>query len=358
MKKAKSSWIGFEHLESREMLSAAPALAFPALLPVPISHGHAPSSQVGAMLPSSATTVSAPTNVKAVFITSTNQVQISWSPSSGAASYNVYRSTANNANTAACIASAVSGTSFLDKSPVTGATYHYWVKACKNSTLSSYSSAVQCADTDRNVVVTKSISADALLKVINFTKDLADDINDILAWDPAPKPSVSPRLDSVNASVTETLIETPSNAIVSGTASIIVSESGHVTAQVSAGIPYIASVGLGVTVNESFALNLTESYSVSTGWVVNPSASHIVGTLSATGFGTATVAGYTGEIDLSAPSVTFVGAGSGQVTVNPKVSLNVGYLVSGHGVHKSGTLYQSPSLALPPLTFNLGKLPV
>jgi fibronectin type 3 domain-containing protein len=356
MKKVRTRRIGFEQLERREMMSAGPALACPTLLLSSNHLGGAPASLVGPMLSSSATTVSAPTSVKATFVTSTNQMQISWSLSAGATSYNVYRSTTNNSNTAVCIGSAISGSSFVDKSPVTGTTYFYWVKACKGSTLSAFSSVAQCADTDRTVVVTKTISADTMLKVINFTKDLVDDIQAILAWDPAPKPSVSGTIDSLKATVTETLIETPSNAIVSGTASVSATEAGHVTGQIGAGIPYIASVAVGVTVNESCTISLTESYSTSTGWVVNGTSTHIVGAFSATGFGTATVIGYTGEVDLSAPSITFSGTGSGQVTIKPSVSLNVAYSVSGHGLHQSGTLYHSPALALPAWSFNLGNL--
>jgi hypothetical protein len=207
-------------------------------------------------------------------------------------------------------------------------------------------------------VVKKSISFTALLQVINITKDTVDDINDILAWDPAPKPSVSATLDCLSASETESLLETPTGAIVSGTAQVNASESGHITGEYTAGIPHIASMGFGVTFYESCALNVSESYSRSSGWVVNPSASEIVGTFSATGFGTATVGAYTGQINLNVPSVTFVATLSGQVRVQPYVSVSVGYTVSGPWVNLSGTLYQSPSLELPQWTFYLGNLPL
>ena len=246
----RSNRIGFEMLESRVMLSAAPVSAHPAFGSLPKSYE--PSALIGPMLSSSAAALSAPANVKATFVTSTNQMQISWSASSGATSYNVYRNTANNTSTAACIGSAVSGTSFVDKSPALGANYFYWVKACKGSTVSPYSTVAQCMDSDRNVSVTKKIDATALLQAINFLQDLSDDINAILKWDPCGKPSVSPKLDSLSASVTETFVETPSGAIVSGTSGtgvVVVNESGEVTAQYTRWYPlycfyWIRSYGL------------------------------------------------------------------------------------------------------------------
>jgi hypothetical protein len=357
-----------ETLDRREMLSVSP-IALPTAVAVNSAHvipaitaAAQPSGQTlalsGALLPSRAATLNAPTNVKAAFVASTNQMQISWNASSGAASYNVYRNTVNNPNAASAISTGVSGLSFVDNSPVPGTSYYYWVKAWKGATASPFSTAAQNADSDHFAVVKKSISVNALLQVINITKDMVDDINDILAWDPAPKPSVSAVLDCLSASETENLLETPAGAIVSGTAEVSASESGHVTGQYTAGIPHILAMGLGVTVYESCNLNVAESYSRSSGWVVNPSASEIVGAVSATGFGTATVAGYTGEIDLNVPSVTFVGTLSGQVRIQPYVSVNVGYKVSGPWVNTSGTLYQSRSLELPQWTFNLASLPI
>jgi hypothetical protein len=204
--------------------------------------------------------------------------------------------------------------------------------------------------------VVKAISANAMLQVINETKDLVDDINAILAWDPAAKPGVSAVLDCLSGTNTEMLLETQSGTIISGSASISLNESGHVTADVSAGIPYVASVGVGVTVKENCTITMAESYSMSSGWMVNPSATHVQGTISASGFGTATVAGYTGQINLNVPSVTFVGTGTGQVTISPHVAVSVTYLVNGHGVSKGGTLYQSSSLSIPSWTFDVDRL--
>ena len=76
------------------------------------------------------------------------------------------------------------------------------------------------------------------------------------------------------------------------------------------------------------------------------------------GFGLLKWRRLTGEINLSVPGVTVTTTASGQVTINPRISLVVGYQVDGYGLHKTGTLYQSPSLPLPPWQFNLGSLQV
>lgn len=348
------------------MLSAAaplPLTVVPTLGPAtsPSLEAQYASTSPGAstaICSSAAATLAAPANVKATFAATTNQMQISWSPSPGATLYNVYRGSINNTNAAVCIGSVAYGTtSFVDNSPPPGTTSYYWIRAYSGFVASAFSATATGVDTDRNVVVTKNnYTIDPLLNVINFTTDLVSGINDTLAWDPAPKPGVSGKIDSWNASVVETLIETPSGQIVSGTSQAIESETGEVTGQYSGGIPAfnIATFSMGITVHESVSLTVTESYVASSrSWVVNPSASLLAGSVSATGFGAVTVLGHTGEIDLNVPSACFSGTGSGQVTIAPHVSVTLTDQFNGGAPH---TLWQSPTVWLPSWTFNLNDI--
>ena len=315
-----------------------------------------PAAMSGVTVSTSAASVPAPTNVKATFLTSANQMQVTWNASAGATSYNVYRNTVNNSNSATLIGPSVSGLSYLDKSPTPDASYYYWVKAGKGSTMSAFSTAAQCNDSDHAYSGTKTFNLNPLLNVINFTKDLADDINGILKWDTAPKPSVSGKLDTWSACMTENVVETPSNQVVSGTSVVTASESGEVTGQYGGGISAfnIASFAIGITLHESCKLVLSESYSATShAWVVIPSGSSITGSVSANCFGTVAILGHTGELDLTIPSVSFASTITGNVTITPHVSVNVTYQLSGGAVHE---IYQSPTLALPSWTFNVGTI--
>jgi predicted phage tail protein len=81
----------------------------------------------------------APTNVSATDGTFTDKVQITWTASSGATSYKVYRYTSNNSSSASLIGSPTT-TSFNDTSAAAGTTYYYWVKATNTSGDSAFSS--------------------------------------------------------------------------------------------------------------------------------------------------------------------------------------------------------------------------
>jgi len=83
--------------------------------------------------------LSAPTNVQASDGTYTNKVQVSWNASSGATSYKVYR--AASAAGRKSLVGSPTGTSFNDTTATPGVTYYYWVKACRSSRCSSYSSS-------------------------------------------------------------------------------------------------------------------------------------------------------------------------------------------------------------------------
>lgn len=81
----------------------------------------------------------APTNVSATDGSYTDKVQITWTASSGATSYKVYRNTTNNSGTATQIGTPTQ-TSYNDTSATPGTTYYYWVKASSANGDSSFSS--------------------------------------------------------------------------------------------------------------------------------------------------------------------------------------------------------------------------
>jgi len=84
------------------------------------------------------TAPSAPTNVSASDGTYTDRVRVTWSASSGATSYKVYRATSSG-GTKTTLGSA-SSTTYDDTSASVGTTYFYWVKASNSYGTSDYSS--------------------------------------------------------------------------------------------------------------------------------------------------------------------------------------------------------------------------
>jgi len=83
--------------------------------------------------------LTAPANVQASDGTYTGKVQLTWTASSGATSYNVYRA-ATSGGTRTLLGSPV-GISFGDTTATPGVTYYYWVKACKQTRCSVASTA-------------------------------------------------------------------------------------------------------------------------------------------------------------------------------------------------------------------------
>jgi fibronectin type 3 domain-containing protein len=80
---------------------------------------------------------SPPVNVEASDGTYPDKVRVTWSSSSGATYYEVYRATSSSGSRAQL--GSPSGTAFDDTSGATGRTYHYWVKACNEWGCSDYS---------------------------------------------------------------------------------------------------------------------------------------------------------------------------------------------------------------------------
>jgi len=82
----------------------------------------------------------APTGVSAGDGVSTASVAVSWTASSGATGYGVYRHTSNSSASANLLDSNIAGTSYTDSTATPGVIYYYWVKA-KNAAGSSAFSA-------------------------------------------------------------------------------------------------------------------------------------------------------------------------------------------------------------------------
>ncbi len=71
----------------------------------------------------------APAGLTATDGTFTDKVQVTWSASTGATKYKLFRNTSNNSGTAGLIGQDIAATSFDDTSAQQGTTYWYWVKA-------------------------------------------------------------------------------------------------------------------------------------------------------------------------------------------------------------------------------------
>ncbi len=81
-----------------------------------------------------------PTNLQASDGTSTYKVGLSWTASTGATSYKVFRATsAGGTKTLLGTRLGLNNTTFADNTAIPGVTYYYWVKACQGSTCSAYS---------------------------------------------------------------------------------------------------------------------------------------------------------------------------------------------------------------------------
>jgi fibronectin type 3 domain-containing protein len=80
-----------------------------------------------------------PTNVQASDGTVETHVQITWTASSGATKYEVFRNTVDNWETAVSVSGEITPTEYSDSDVVPGRTYYYWVKAGNASGWSFFS---------------------------------------------------------------------------------------------------------------------------------------------------------------------------------------------------------------------------
>jgi len=81
---------------------------------------------------------SPPTNVSASDGTYTDKVRVTWTASSGATGYKVFRNTSNNSLSAQQVGTSAA-LSYDDTTAVAGTTYWYWVKAYNNAGDSEFS---------------------------------------------------------------------------------------------------------------------------------------------------------------------------------------------------------------------------
>jgi fibronectin type 3 domain-containing protein len=84
--------------------------------------------------------LSAPTGVTASDGSYTDKVQVSWTASTGATSYTVYRNTSNSSGGATQIGTPTASP-YDDTTATVGATYYYFVKACNTSVCSDFSAS-------------------------------------------------------------------------------------------------------------------------------------------------------------------------------------------------------------------------
>jgi cellulose 1,4-beta-cellobiosidase len=98
------------------------------------------SSQVSAKPTAPATPPAAPTGLKAT--AGTKRVALSWTASSGAQTYNVYRGTAAGQESSTPIATGITSTSYTNTGLTTGKTYYYKVAAVNAGGTSPLSSEV------------------------------------------------------------------------------------------------------------------------------------------------------------------------------------------------------------------------
>jgi hypothetical protein len=84
----------------------------------------------------------APTNVQASNGTFPHHIQLTWDAVDGAASYQVFRSTTNDVNTAAKIGVGITTTGFNDTLAVAGRLYHYWVRERNPAAIGPFGTSV------------------------------------------------------------------------------------------------------------------------------------------------------------------------------------------------------------------------
>jgi len=81
----------------------------------------------------------APTGVTASDGTFQDRVRVSWTASSGATYYQVFRNTSSSHSGETTLTSSIGSSPYDDTSAAAGQTYYYWVKACNSAGCSGYS---------------------------------------------------------------------------------------------------------------------------------------------------------------------------------------------------------------------------
>jgi len=93
--------------------------------------------RISTSLPTTYPALTAPTGLAAT--AATGQVTLTWTASSGAVSYNIYRGTSHDGEAATPIATGVTTTSFINTGLANEVTYYYKVKAVSSFSTSAYS---------------------------------------------------------------------------------------------------------------------------------------------------------------------------------------------------------------------------
>lgn len=122
------------------------------------------------MLVSGCGSSQAPTTPTGLAITSTGPITLSWTASSGASSYVVFRGTASGSiTTKTLLAAGVSGTSYTDSPTLVGTTYYYQITAVNSDGQSTPSSEVNATGTFSLSGSTHVLSWNSISNAVSYT---------------------------------------------------------------------------------------------------------------------------------------------------------------------------------------------
>ena len=122
------------------------------------------------MLVSGCGSSQAPTTPTGLTVTSTGPITLSWTASSGASSYIVFRGTASGSITTKTLLTAgVSGTSYTDSPTLVGTTYYYQITAVNSDGQSAPSSEVNATGTFNLSASTHLLGWNSISNAVSYT---------------------------------------------------------------------------------------------------------------------------------------------------------------------------------------------
>lgn len=112
----------------------------------------------------------APATPTGLTVTATGPVTLSWTASSGASSYVIFRGTTSGAiTTKTLLAAGVSGTSFIDAPTLVGTTYYYQITAVNSDGQSTPSTEINATGTFTLSASTHLLSWNSISNAVSFT---------------------------------------------------------------------------------------------------------------------------------------------------------------------------------------------
>jgi cellulose 1,4-beta-cellobiosidase len=122
------------------------------------------------MLVSGCGSSQAPTTPTGLTVTSTGPITLSWTASSGASNYVIFRGTASGSiTTKTLLTAAVSGTSYTDLPTLVGTTYYYQITAVNSDGQSAPSSEVNATGTFSLSASTHLLSWNSISNAVSYT---------------------------------------------------------------------------------------------------------------------------------------------------------------------------------------------